>query len=61
MVGDHANDVAAATGAGLPCIFAAWGYGTPGMAAGAAATASAFSEVPGPARALLDRRRDTGS
>jgi phosphoglycolate phosphatase len=56
MVGDHANDVAAATGAGLPCIFAAWGYGPPEMAVGAAATATAFSEVPDLARALLDRR-----
>jgi phosphoglycolate phosphatase len=53
MVGDHANDVAAATGAGLPCIFAAWGYGPPGMAAGAAATAAAFTEVPALACALL--------
>lgn len=52
-VGDHANDVAAATGAGLPCIFAAWGYGTPAMAAGAAATAAAFTEIPALARALL--------
>jgi len=56
MVGDHANDVVAATGAGLPCIFAAWGYGAPEMAAGAAATATAFSEVPDLARVLLDRR-----
>jgi len=54
-VGDHANDVAAATGAGLKCIFAAWGYGPPAMAAGAAATAAAFTEVPALARALLDR------
>jgi len=62
MVGDHANDVAAATGAGLPCIFAAWGYGPPAMAAGAAATAAAFTEVPALARALLDRgaQRDRG-
>ncbi|HET6236920.1 MAG TPA: HAD-IA family hydrolase [Acetobacteraceae bacterium] len=55
-VGDHANDVAAATGAGLPCIFAAWGYGAPGMAAGAAATAAAFTDVPALACALLDRQ-----
>ena len=33
MAGDHANDVAAAQGAGVPCIFAAWGYGTAEMAA----------------------------
>lgn len=55
-VGDNANDIAAATGAGLPCIFAAWGYGAPAMAAGAAATAAMFTEVPGLARALLDLR-----
>ena len=30
MIGDHRNDVAAARGAGLPCIFAGWGYGTAG-------------------------------
>jgi phosphoglycolate phosphatase len=56
-VGDHANDVAAATGAGLPCIFAAWGYGPPSMAAGAAATATTFAEVPALATALLAGRR----
>jgi phosphoglycolate phosphatase len=59
-VGDHANDVAAAAGAGLPCIFAAWGYGPPAMAAGAAATAAAFTEVPALARALLVRRPKGG-
>jgi phosphoglycolate phosphatase len=59
-VGDHANDVAAATGAGLPCIFAAWGYGTAAMAAGAAANAAAFTEVPELARALLARRAKPG-
>jgi phosphoglycolate phosphatase len=37
MIGDHRNDVLAARGAGLPSIFAGWGYGTPAMAAGAAA------------------------
>jgi phosphoglycolate phosphatase len=56
MVGDHANDVAAATGAGVKCIFAAWGYGRASMAAGASATAAAFAEVPDLARGLLDRR-----
>jgi phosphoglycolate phosphatase len=39
MIGDHRNDVAAAAGAGLPCLFAGWGYGTPAMAAGAAGIA----------------------
>jgi phosphoglycolate phosphatase len=56
MVGDNVNDVRAAAGAGVPCIFAAWGYGPPAMAAGAAATAAAFPEVPALARALLDGR-----
>ncbi|MBR0653928.1 HAD hydrolase-like protein [Plastoroseomonas arctica] len=32
MLGDHANDVVAAAGAGLPAIFAGWGYGPPSMA-----------------------------
>ena len=40
MIGDHRNDVAAARGAGLPCLFAGWGYGTPAMAAGAAGVAA---------------------
>lgn len=53
VVGDHRNDVLAARGAGLPCIFAAWGYGAPDMADGAAATAYAFGDVPGIAERLL--------
>lgn len=55
MVGDHANDVRAAAGAGLPCIFAAWGYGAPDMA-GSAAVAGRFAEIPALARRLLDQR-----
>ena len=47
MVGDHANDVRAARGAGVPCVFAAWGYGSPDLAAGAAARAERFAELPG--------------
>lgn len=46
MIGDHRNDVAAAAGAGIPCIFAAWGYGTAAMAEGAAAVATHPGEVP---------------
>lgn len=46
IVGDHVNDVQAAIGAGVPCIFAAWGYGPPAMAAGAQAIARGFPEVP---------------
>ncbi len=53
MAGDHANDVAAARGAGLPCIFAAWGYGPPAMAAGSAAIAERFDQLPAIAERLL--------
>jgi phosphoglycolate phosphatase len=45
MAGDHANDVAAARGAGVPCIFAAWGYGPLTMAEGAVAIARDFGEL----------------
>ena len=55
MAGDHANDVAAARGAGVPCIFAAWGYGPPAMAEGSAAIAAEAGELPGLARRLLDQ------
>ena len=53
MAGDHANDVAAARGAGLPCIFAAWGYGPAAMAEGAVAVARDFPELAAIARRLL--------
>ena len=53
MAGDHANDVKSARGAGIPCIFAGWGYGTPDMARGAAAVARSFPDLPGLASALL--------
>ncbi len=46
MIGDHRNDVQAALGAGLPCIFAAWGYGAPAMAAGAAGIAASPEALP---------------
>ncbi len=45
MAGDHRNDVLAARGAGVPCVFAAWGYGTPAMAEGAVAVARDFPEL----------------
>lgn len=45
MVGDHANDIAAARGAGVPAIFARWGYGDRTMAEGAAAIADHFAEL----------------
>jgi len=51
MIGDHRNDVLAAQGAGLPCLFASWGYGPAAMAEGAAAVAPAPEALP----ALLDR------
>jgi phosphoglycolate phosphatase len=44
-VGDHHNDVAAAAGAGIPCIFALWGYGHLGNGEEAAAQAVSFNEV----------------
>ena len=53
MVGDHANDVLAAHGIGVPCVFAAWGYGPPAMADGAAAVAQDFAEAAAIARRLV--------
>jgi phosphoglycolate phosphatase len=32
MIGDHANDMLAARGAGVRAIFAGWGYGPHSMA-----------------------------
>jgi phosphoglycolate phosphatase len=53
MLGDHANDVKAARAAGMPAIFAGWGYGPPAMAEGAAAVAERVQDVPAlAARAL---------
>ena len=53
MVGDHHNDIAAAAGAGLPCIFAAWGYGNAALGTDAAAVAARFADVPALAARLL--------
>ena len=47
MVGDHANDIAAARGAGVPAVFAQWGYGAAAMGAGADALASEFGALTG--------------
>ena len=55
MIGDHRNDVVAAVGAGLPCIFAGWGYGTPAMAEGAAAVAARPEDLATLLPALLTR------
>ncbi len=53
MAGDHRNDVRAAHGAGMPCIFAAWGYGTAEMGADADAVSARFADLPAIARRLL--------
>jgi phosphoglycolate phosphatase len=53
MAGDHANDMVGARGAGLPGIFAAWGYGRPEMAEGASAIAGSPAELPALAERLL--------
>ena len=45
MIGDHKNDILAAMGAGVPAIFAAWGYGGRDMAAGATAVAEDFPQA----------------
>ena len=55
MIGDHRNDVVAGIGAGLPCVFASWGYGTPAMAEGAAAVAARPQELATLLPALLAR------
>jgi phosphoglycolate phosphatase len=56
MVGDHNNDVQAAVGAHVPCIFACWGYGPGSMAEGAKATAARFVDLPEIAEGLLNGR-----
>jgi len=53
MVGDHRNDILAATGAGVPGVFAAWGYGPVAMAEGAVAVAGNFAELPTIVNGLL--------
>jgi phosphoglycolate phosphatase len=45
MVGDHANDVAAARGAGVKCVFVTWGYGPSSMAEGADAVVDDVDEL----------------
>ena len=53
MAGDHANDLVAARGAGIPGIFAAWGYGPPEIGRTASAVAHHFTELPSLAGGLL--------
>lgn len=61
MVGDHANDVVAAKTAGIPCVFAAWGYGRRSMAKGATATAESFDELPDIVAGILSHAVDLQS
>lgn len=51
MVGDHANDVLAARGCGLPSVWASWGYADHDP--GADAVAGDFGALPEIARRLL--------
>jgi phosphoglycolate phosphatase len=53
MVGDHHNDVTAARGAGMPSIFAGWGYGAPAMSEGCSAVARDITEAAAIANRLL--------
>jgi phosphoglycolate phosphatase len=55
MLGDHHNDVVSAAGAGIPSIFAAWGYGAASMAAGCSAIAENIAEAARIAGELLPR------
>ena len=53
MAGDHINDLAAARAAGMPGIFASWGYGPPETGQAASAVARRFAELPALAAGLL--------
>ena len=53
MLGDNRNDVLAARGAGMPSIFAAWGYGPISMADGATEVANDFPHAATLARRLF--------
>ena len=55
MVGDHRNDVVSAIGAGVPVIFATWGYGPEEMGQGAGAAVSDPALIPALAQWLLAR------
>ena len=57
MVGDHRNDVSAARGAGIPAIFADWGYGGSDMHRGAGAVLADPLDVPATATRLLEMAR----
>lgn len=51
-IGDHANDMLAAQAAGMPAVFAAWGYGHPAMA-GRFPAAMTIADVPDMVAALV--------
>lgn len=53
MVGDHRNDVLAASGAGIPSVFAEWGYGTPEMGEAATARIATPAALPATLDALV--------
>jgi phosphoglycolate phosphatase len=53
MLGDHRNDMVAAHGAGVPAIFAAWGYGSVAMADAGTAVAHDIDQAAGIANRLL--------
>jgi phosphoglycolate phosphatase len=53
MLGDHHNDVEAARAAGIPSIFASWGYGSPAMADGSVAVAHDIRQAAAIANRLL--------
>ena len=50
MIGDHPNDLAAASAAGLPSIYVTWGYG---QNTGATAVAHTASDIPALAASLV--------
>ncbi|WP_439578795.1 phosphoglycolate phosphatase [Elioraea sp.] len=56
MIGDHRNDIIGAAGAGIPCVFAAWGYGPAEMAQGAAAIARTPADLPALLEGLIGAR-----
>lgn len=53
MLGDHHNDISAAAGAGVKCVFALWGYGGAAQADGAVAVARDMPEAVEAANRLL--------
>ena len=53
MIGDHANDVVSARGAGVRSVFVTWGYGAAAMGQGADAVAGTLDELAAAIRRLL--------